>query len=175
MKMTIRFCHLAYLPTWEPGDIIKRGDKIGKMGSTGASTNNHVHSDMVPGIHQEVYHLDEIIHMFRTPLEIFYALKQLRYFLDDEIFGVQIAITSSWGDPQYGRYKKDENGDYVLNENGNKILIWKFHPGFDYVPYDRHMTEAHFDMFWPRSKNGVCLSVGNDAGYGYYVNWLVDL
>ena len=73
------------------------------------------------------------------------------YFIDDELFGIKPIITTYFYDPAYKiKYKKD-------------------HPGYDIIPIDRHDTDEHFNIYWNRSKTGVILAKGFDAGYGNYI------
>lgn len=148
----VRFCHLELLPPFFRGDVIRRGDKIGRMGNTGKSSNPHLHMDIIQSIQTHVYRLRDISGYI---LDIDALMKQYSYFLVDEafeLFKIKPHITSSFGDPFYFNKGKFE-----------------FHPALDLVPVNRHSTVNNFDIFWPRSKDGKVVSVGYDEFYGYYI------
>jgi hypothetical protein len=143
MKYTIRFAHLKEKPKHKAGDTIKKGDIIGTMGSTGQSTDRHVHADCVEGEQKKPYKLAAI------GTSLVSSKKQLDLFIDDELFGVQPFITTQYMDDKY----KEQFG--------------KDHPAYDIVPIDRHYCKDHFNLHWNRSINGkVSLIVDDPAGYG---------
>lgn len=148
-----RFCHLEFVPSYLPGDIIQRGQKIGRMGTTGKSSANHLHFDLIQCVQRHVYRLNEIL---TYVCDIEALLAQYSYFLRDkenELFKIKPVITSSFGDPFY--------------TNGGKF---EFHPAFDLVPENRHSDPGkNFDIFWPRSSDGHITAVGYDDAYGYYI------
>jgi murein DD-endopeptidase MepM/ murein hydrolase activator NlpD len=121
------------------------------MGSTGASSANHLHIDLVQTADESVYHLGDIM---ENVSDLKKLLLQYHYFLDSDLFKYKLHITSFFGDPDY------------LDSNG----IWKFHPAYDVVPENRHVTKANFDIHWNRTANGVVLSTGFDKAYGNYIN-----
>lgn len=148
MRYTRKYAHLGKLPNLKVGQIIKRGDKIGRMGNTGSSTANHLHSDLIKGFHGKIWRLSEI------EISRDHAKKSMT-FLNHYLFGIEPYITSSYCDHTYNDGK------------GN----WIFHPGFDVVPIDRHKTKDHFDIFWSEDFPGQVLFVGQDfddieRGYG---------
>lgn len=147
MYHTVRFCHLEYKPNHNPGDIITRGEMVGKMGSTGQSTAAHLHIDCVRGSYQHVWSLEDMENFVVLP-----APKQLNLFIDGELFGNDIHITSYYNDPDY------------LKERG------KTHLAYDVVPLNRHESRENYFIFWNRSKNGKVLSCGWNDGYGFYIN-----
>ena len=142
---TVRFAHLKEIPIPMPGDIIFRGDKVGNMGSTGQSSANHLHIDVIEGLVKHIVRLSEI--GYEEGKSYLPNIEQLNYFVDDELFGVPPIVTTSFYDPFYG----------------------VDHPGYDLVPEDRHETDKHFGMYWNRSKTGVILNKGFDSGYGNYI------
>lgn len=154
MEYTIRFCHMekSYV---KKGDVLKFGDKIGKMGSTGQSTHNHVHMDLAQEAISELYHLSDIPDKITDIQEL---MRQYHFFIDDSLFGVDPVITSSFGDPMYKIRKK-----------------WKFHPGYDLVPVNRFKTEKNFDIMWNRSIEGLVVSSELDDAYGNYVNIVFEV
>lgn len=134
------------------GDSIISGEIIGRMGSSGLSSANHIHFDLIEGFRSNVYKLKDIPYYIQ---DLKALLLQYYYFLDSRMFGTEILITTYFGDPDY--YNKDE--------------IWKFHPAFDVVPKNRHSEPGkNFNIFWNRSKVGVVLAVGYDEFYGNYIN-----
>ena len=147
-RYTVRFAHLKETPIPKVGDIIYRGDKVGRMGSTGQSTANHLHIDVIETLQNKIIRLKEIGYekeKYKPNIE------QLNYFIDDELFGIKPIITTYFYDPEYKvKYKKD-------------------HPGYDLIPIDRHDTDEHFNIYWNRSKTGIILDVNFDAGYGNYI------
>jgi hypothetical protein len=142
---------MAEKPKWKVGDEIKRGDIIGIMGTTGQSTANHLHIDCVVGVQNKPYKLGDIGTRFAPDQ------KQLAYFIDAELFGVDPVITTGFLDPEY---KKTYNKD---------------HPAYDVVPKDRERwvngkltgTKDHFAIHWNRSMIGtVELVVYQPESYG---------
>lgn len=144
MKYTVRFAHLRDAPAWKVGDVIKRGDAIGVMGTTGKSTAAHLHIDCVEGVQKARYNLKDMENGKPKPDK-----NQLCFFIDSELFGVEPVITTGFNDP-----------DYFAD-------FGKWHPAFDVVPEDRKTTKKHFTMFWNRSYDGVVsLVVDEPKAYG---------
>ena len=144
---TFRIAHLKEASPLSVGDEVTRGDLLGTMGSTGSSTANHVHADLIRGIINHEYHLKDI--EFDREL-----LQQLVYFIDREFFDTDILITTHFGDP-----------GYIIKGK------WKMHPAFDVVPLDRKTDPGkHSDIYWNRSKNGIVLANGFDPAYGFYLH-----
>lgn len=161
MKHFVRFCHLAERPDFNVGDKIKRGQKIGRMGSTGKSTAPHCHMDIVQKAPVKFVHRLEDIPGLIEDLPI--LMQQYRYFLvdeDNELFGgVPVVVTSSFGDPQYP-----------------SLDDWELHLAMDIVPEDRHRKPGlHFDMFWPRTPEGTCFFCGWDDAYGWIVGFSYEV
>lgn len=151
MRYTAKFAHLKNLPALKEGQIIKRGEKIGHMGSTGRSSAIHLHLDLRKELHDKIWRLSDI------EIDNDHA-EQTNHFIDHELFGVEPHITTFYCDPTYN------------DGRGN----WIFHPAYDLVPIDRHKTDKHFDVFWNRSMPGQILKIGRDfddlsKGYGYYI------
>ena len=153
---TVRFAHLEEIPIPKVGDIIFQGDKVGRMGSTGKSTANHLHIDVVEGLVNRIIRLKEI--GYEESKAYLPNIEQLNHFIDDELFGIKPLITTYFYDPQY------------------KIDWDKDHPGYDVVPIDRlekdrytDLKKEHYNVYWNRSKTGVILAVGFDEGYGNYI------
>lgn len=144
-RYTAKYAHLEAMPALKTGQIIKRREKIGRMGNTGKSSANHLHFDLIPWFKAKIWRLSEI------EFDKEHA-KQSSYFIDHELFGVEPHVTTYYCDPRYDDGK------------GN----WICHPGYDLVPADRHVTNKHFDIYWNRSMDGQVLSVGKDPGYGYF-------
>ncbi|MCK5603484.1 hypothetical protein KAR91_16485, partial [Candidatus Pacearchaeota archaeon] len=57
---TFRVGHLEKKPDYEVGDLVTEGNCIGRMGNTGQSKFNHVHSDCIHGYVKEIIRLSEI-------------------------------------------------------------------------------------------------------------------
>lgn len=149
-RYTAKFAHLESLPTLKEGQIIKRGEKLGRMGSTGKSNANHLHFGLIKEFHAKIWRLSEI------EFDREHAT-QSSYFIDHELFGIEPHITTFYCDPTYN----DGRGNWIC------------HPCYDFVPADRHITDKHFDIFWNRSMPGQVLKIGRDfddltKGYGYY-------
>ena len=145
---TVRFAHLEEIPIPLVGDIIFRGDKVGRMGNTGKSTAAHLHIDVVETLVNRIIRLKEIGYEEGKAYQP--NIKQLNYFIDDELFGIKPVITTYFYDP---KYKIDWNKD---------------HPGYDLVPSD-YDTQDHYSIYWNRSKTGIILDKGFDTGYGNYI------
>ncbi len=149
MTLTVRFAHLDYMPLWTVDQPIIRGNHIGRMGSSGQSTAAHLHIDLTRGENANLYSLQDIEKGNPSAGPIL----QLVHFLDDELFGVPIVVTTPYAELDY--YK----------------LLKKIHHGFDVVPEDRRATKDHYEIFWNRSMPGKVIRVDNDPyGYGYHVN-----
>lgn len=146
MTYTVRFAHLseAYV---RPGQVVRRGERVGRMGGTGAVDGDHLHLDVVEGAQAGRYTLLDMTLGRPRP-----DARQASLFVDRELFGVDPAVTTFYYDPRY--YKK-----YA-----------KWHPGYDVVPMDRHAGGTNFDVHWGRSMPGrVTRVVEGDPGYGNYV------
>ena len=147
---TVRFAHLKESPIPIPGDVIFQGDKVGTMGSTGESKHNHLHIDVIEGLIKRIVRLHDI--GYEEGKAFLPNIRQLNYFIDNELFGIRPVITTHFYDPEYKKmYEKD-------------------HPAYDLVPADRHVTEEHFNIYWNRTKTGIILNKGFDEnGYGYFI------
>jgi len=145
MKHTVRFAHLEKKPEWKIGDVIKSGNVIGKMGTSGQSTATHLHIDCVRGEKNKPYQLFEMDDDFLIP-----APKQLLYFIDKDLFGVEPIITTGYADPEYFFQRK------------------KVHHGFDVVPMNRKTTRENYKIHWNRTSPGtVTLIMDDPKGYGH--------
>ena len=146
MNYTVRYAHLADTPKLKIGDTLKAGDIIGVMGSSGQSTAIHLHIDCVEGVQNRPYTLME---MMKTKKP---SKKQLDYFIDEELFGVPIVITTQYMDKAY------------------RAQFGKDHPAYDVVPEDRHRTSQHFFIHWNRSKEGIVSKIlYQPESYGHVV------
>lgn len=150
MRYTAKFAHLENLPALKEGQIIKKGDKIGRMGSTGRSSAPHLHVDLRKGLHGRIWRLSDI------EIDNDHA-EQSANLINYILFGIEPHITTFYCDPTYN------------DGRGN----WIFHPGYDVVPINRHKTKKHYDIFWPFEIPGQTLKVSRDfddltKGYGYY-------
>lgn len=145
MIYTVRYCHLSQIYV-DKGDTVKFGDKVGRMGNTGVGTGAHLHIDCVEDVRNKIFHLADMERGIVKP-----ALRQLNYFIDDDLFGTPLLITTPIADADY-------------------MAKWKkLHLAYDVVPEDRKRTDKHWDIFWNRSMKGTVLATGNDSGYGNYV------
>lgn len=145
MICTVRYAHLDKKPDYKIGDIIKTGDKIGMMGTSGQSTATHLHIDCAIGEQKrpyQLYDMDDGGHIIPAP-------RQLLLFIDKDLFGIEPIITTSYAEFAY------------FLERG------KVHYGFDVVPSDRKQSREHYGIKWNRSKPGkVSLIVDDPKGYG---------
>ena len=159
-----RFAHLEEKSPLKVGDIVGRGQKIGRMGSSGKSNAPHLHTDIIQAVEPGyVYRLGEIMG-YITQLDL--VMEQYHYSLDGELFGIStedmndlkaqminpVVITSYFGDPSYFNHG-----------------VFEFHPAYDVVPYNRHETKANFDLYWNRSKTGKVVRNDYDGAYGYHL------
>ena len=149
MLYTVRFAHMASVPALKLGAIVKQGDVVGVMGTSGQSTAAHVHVDVVEGEQTHPYTLADI----EQDKPKAAPPRQALYFVDDMLFGVKPVITTYYADPEYFTTYK------------------KVHLGFDVVPTDRHETKAHFNILWPRSKVGKVVAVDyKPESYGHCIS-----
>ena len=151
MKYTVRFAHLESIPALSIGEIVGTGDKVGRMGDTGASHGNHLHIDCVHGKIQHVYHQRDI-----ESGVVMSAPRQLAWFIDADLFGTELLITTGYADPEYLRLEK------------------KLHLAFDVVPENRHVTDAYFDILSNRSFPMEVIAKGFDSGYGDYIHYYFE-
>ena len=156
MRFTAKFGHLEYLPELKQGEIIKQGEKIGRIGNTGHSFGTHLHIDLINGIRGSVWRLSEI-----DPSKD--HAKQSAYFvIDNQLFKTEPEITTYYCDPNY------------FDKNGKLIL----HPAYDVIP--KNKDPEYFDIYWPRSMPGQVIKIGQDfddikKGYGYYCLIVFDI
>lgn len=144
---TFRLAHLEEI-TVSRGDLIHRGDKIGTMGNTGQSTGPHGHIDVVQGVHDWVYRLQDMYEGSPKP-----DFRELQYFIDTELCGGgPFRITT-------------HVYDYRYKPQGT----WKPHPGYDIVIDDPDPV-----FYWNRSFDGTVVETGFDEGYGNYVQIYYD-
>ena len=144
MKYTVRFAHMKEAPKWKRGDTIKPGDVIGIMGTSGQSTAAHLHIDCAQGEHTRLYQLADYDGAVNP------APRQLLYFIDRDLFGVDPVVTTGYADLEYFVTRK------------------KVHHGFDVVPCDRKTSIAHFAIHWNRSCTGIVSAVLDEPGsYGH--------
>jgi hypothetical protein len=149
MILTARFAHLDSLPRWKVGETIHENTVIGRMGSSGQSTAAHLHLDLTRGENAGMYSLLDI----ENEKPAAGPLKQLLFFVDDDLFGIAPVVTTPYAEAEYFK------------------LLRKVHHGFDLVPEDRRTTKDHFDIHWNRSMKGRVIRVANDPyGYGYHIN-----
>ena len=143
MIYTVRYAHLESKSIHGIGDKIKRGTCIGMMGNSGQSTAPHLHIDCVEGSQTSLWRLKD----YETN-EMVSAHRQIQWFIDAELFGIEPLITTSYNDLEYFR------------------RFDKVHLGYDLVPTDRHQTKAHWYIYWNRSMDGKVLYNDFDNGYG---------
>lgn len=144
MIYTARFAHLARKPNLNVGAVVRKGDLIGIMGSTGASEADHLHFDATEGNNTHRYSLGEIAlgKPKASPRETF-------RFINKWIFGVYPVVTTGYADADY---QKQYN---------------KYHLAVDLVPEDRKETKDHYEIRWPIDAPGrVGAILENDPGYG---------
>ena len=144
MKYTVRFAHLERPPNWKQGDVIKRGEIVGIMGTTGQSTAIHLHIDCVEGEQKQPYKLVDLSNGNKVS-----SINELAFFIDKELFGVAPYVTTKYDCQDYFQ------------------AFGKWHKGYDVVPIDRKETKEHYAIHWNRSKTGtVSLVVDDQKGYG---------
>ena len=148
-----RFAHLKTKPNYKPGDILTRGDIIGTMGNTGKSTGAHLHFDLIQfkSVHEakkevsgRVYRLTDLP---KYIINLSALMEQYHHFIDAELFGCPVKITTGFGDPLYC------------------LPGWVLHLGFDLVP----KYAGHRNIKNNRSSVMTTWDVGFDRGYGNYI------
>lgn len=150
MKYTFRTAHLKEKSPLVVGEVVKPGDLLGYMGSTGDSTGDHNHSDVIEGAHSHMYRMSDIgAHgvLKASPEQLLY------FFEDDAFYGVLPVVTTPYLDLSYWKSRR------------------KYHYGFDTIP--RGWTDAiEWPCYWARSEryNAVCLRNEWDNAYGWHVN-----
>lgn len=143
MNYTARFAHLAAAPMLRSGQIISRGQKIGRMGNTGKSTGAHLHLDVVEGVQAGHYRLADMVASRPIP-----SAHQASLFIDDDLFKTPCTVTTYYYDPRYR----------------NLFGVW--HPAYDVVP----INSAFDEIYWNRSMDGRVTRVFFDpAGYGHCI------
>jgi hypothetical protein len=146
MKYTVRFAHLEKEPEHKIGDRIRRGETIGIMGSSGQSTAIHLHIDCALGEQRRSYQLYDMDTIIRP------SPKQLLYFIDKDLFGVEPVITTPYAELEYFQQRA------------------KVHHGFDVVPENRKTSKDNYKIKWNRSSIGtVSLVVDDPKGYGHCI------
>lgn len=144
MRYTVRFAHMKEAPKWKRGDVIKPGDVIGTMGTSGQSTAAHLHIDCAQGEQTRLFQLVDY------DVSINPAPRQLLHFIDKDLFGIAPVITTGYADHEYWTSRG------------------KVHHGFDVVPIDRRTTQAHYNIHWNRSVNGIVSAVLDEPrSYGH--------
>src|SRR6056297_771107 len=139
---TFRLAHLNRTPL-KVGDIVHRGDQIGRMGNTGQSTGPHGHIDVVKGYQGWAYRLQNIYAGNPIP-----AFRELHFFIDRELTG---------GKPfRVTTHVYDHN--YVIHGS------WKPHPAYDIV-----IDDPNPEFYWNRSYEGEVIASAFDVGYGNYI------
>ncbi|MGD9938607.1 MAG: M23 family metallopeptidase [Clostridia bacterium] len=139
---TVRFAHLSDPPGYPVGHILRRGEVVGRMGSSGQSTGPHLHIDCIKGLRRSRYTQHDIER--GAPAA---AIRQLNFFCDGELFGGPLWITTHYGDPAY------------------QAAYNKVHCGLDLVPKGDG-KEIH----WNRSMPGRVIEILDDPhGYGHCV------
>jgi murein DD-endopeptidase MepM/ murein hydrolase activator NlpD len=135
------------------GQKLTRGDMIGYMGQSGQCVGIHLHLDVVEGQHTREYKQREI----EDGVPKAAPLREVNYFVDKELFGVEPVVTVHIGDPAY------------MAKSG------KVHFHYDVVPEDRHQSTEHYIIYWNRSKVGTVVAVNQDpAAYGNCVHVVYD-
>lgn len=147
MKYTVRFAHLEHVPELDIGDVLRRGDIVGIMGSTGQSTGAHLHIDCVVGDVRKTFKLADIGTRYAP------AQKQLNYFIDSELFKCKPVITTHFMDSTYRKqFRKD-------------------HPAIDVVPFDATKKL----IYWNRSFIGTVTNVVyQPESYGHCLYVMFD-
>jgi len=111
-KFTVRFAHLEERPDLEPGEVVRRGDRVGRMGNT--------HLDVVYGTQDQLWRLSEVDPEGQDVLKLLPSPIQCAYFVDRELWGgAPFHTTTYYCDPAY------------------KYKFGKWHCGYDLVGHTR--------------------------------------
>ena len=133
MKYTVRFAHMKEAPKWKRGDVIKPGDIIGTMGTSGQSTAAHLHIDCAQGEQTRLYQLVDY------DVSINPAPRQFLYFIDKDLFGVE-PVTTPYAELEYF------------------IKRGKVHHGFDVVPSTGTIKQRRISILGTGPVPGLCFS-----------------
>lgn len=146
-SFTVRFCHLRERPRMEVGTRLNRGDAFCIMGNTGQSTGDHLHIDCIRGLEPLKWTLHDMEILVQIP-----DIRQLNYFIDDELFHKPFIVETWYGSFTYQNW------------------INKVHCGYDLRPKDFD-PDSIYPIYWNRSKPGIVLAIGSDPnGYGNYIH-----
>jgi hypothetical protein len=148
----VLFSHLDQPAPLKIGDTVKRGQLIGKMGNTGLSSGAHLHTCITDRYPDRIYRLGEVLGLIDNLAAI---MQEYAYFLDDELFGGPLTISTYWGDPTYFIKPKEEG----------KKPQWLFHPAYDVHPN----FASDWSIFWTRSVFGRVHDKGYDHAHGNYL------
>lgn len=138
--ITVRFAHMASNPGYKPGDKIKRGDIIGKMGDTGVATAAHLHMDNAKGVIRDNWKLSDVEKGVIKP-----DPRELNKFVVPRLFDGSIRVTTPYC-------------DYDYQETWGKV-----HYGYD-LSTDENWP---WPMFWPIRQGGVVTLCKKDDAYGW--------
>jgi murein DD-endopeptidase MepM/ murein hydrolase activator NlpD len=152
MKYTVRLAHLEHRSHLVFGQKVTRGTVIGTQGSSGQSTGDHLHLDVVIGEHTENWRLHEVDPDGRDTFMVWPSAKQALLFIDKELCdGNFYEITTYYADPRYWVRFKNPDG------------TGKIHCGYDIV------APKGTTFRWNRSVDGHVTFSGWDNGYGWTV------
>jgi len=150
-QWTCRILHNSSNFDWQPGDTIKKGEKVCRMGSTGTDLI-HAHIDAVKGLVKQ-YSLMDIERDLYMPLK------------------AKIESLIVWG---LFQYKPVITCEYLCENYMQDQKVSYNHWAIDVVPENRKITAENYDIYWPLDTPAVVMNVGTYSDGTKYIVLGVD-
>lgn len=149
---SVVYSHLSKILVKE-GDVLKYGDKIGIMGTSGLSDGDHLHVGVVEGARNRLWRLDDMARNNPKPnkVESDWIVKHDDLFMGQDGVMRKNRITTDWNSPGY--YK-----DYG-----------QWHPAYDVVDIGSGRPYILWNRGLEAEIKGLVVRTGYDSGHGYFV------